>query len=305
MTNGIDLFAGGGGTTEGATAAGVKILWAANHKQSVVDTHMINHPNTLHSCQDLQQADWSLVPKHDILYASPCCQAHSLAAGAARNSLKADLSRSTAWAVVSCLEAHRSKGALIENVPEFLSWILFPAWKMAIEALNYSLSFNLVNLAPLGGPQNRKRLIIAITPSKNPIELELPDREIGTARSIVDLSMEPYKWDDVSNRVKATQLRVANGRKKYGEVFLDASYGSARCGRSLDKPLGTVTTINKHSLVIGDKIRPLSLSELSLAQTFSPNYVWPKGKTLSKAMIGNAVPPLMAKEVTLAFLRAA
>lgn len=104
--------------------------------------------------------------------------------------------------------------------------------------------------------------------------------------------------------MKATRERVQNGRTQFGEVFLDAAYGSARSGRSIDKPLGTVTTVNKHSLVIGDKIRPLSIKEQAAAQTFDESYIWPKSTVLTKMMIGNAVPPVMAQRVTSAVLAA-
>ncbi len=305
MIRGVDLFAGGGGTTTGATQAGVNILWAANHNPTAVDFFKLNHPEVNPICQDLHQADWSLVPEHDILYASPCCQGHSRAAGKVKKTLKADLSRSTAWAVVSCLEVHKTPMAIIENVEDFLLWVLYPAWEAAMNALGYSLSVNLVNLAHLGGPQSRERLNIIATRSANPIELSFPEFEMVPASSFLDLSMDSREWDKVENRVIKTRNRVANGRKQHGDIFLDASYGSAKGGRSIHKPLGTVTCVNKHSLVIGDNIGPITLKEGARAQTFPDDYIWPSSKTLTKNMIGNAVPPLMAREVTKAALRAA
>lgn len=302
---GIDLFAGAGGTTSGAKMAGVDIVWAANHNPVAVEFHARNHPDTIHTCQDLQQADWSEVPEHDIVFASPCCQGHSRAAGKKRKTKKADKSRSTAWAVVDCLEVHRTPIAIIENVADFLNWELYEAWAFAMAKLGYLLSINHVNASDLGVPQNRPRLFIVATRSKNPITLQLPNRNHVPARSFIDTNMAGHKWDLVANRVEATQLRVKNGRRQFGEIFLDAAYGTARSGRSIDKPLGTVTTNNKHSLVIGDKIRPLNLEELAAAQTFASGYQWPGSKVLTKMMIGNAVPPVMAKEITNAVLRAA
>lgn len=304
MPIGIDLFAGAGGTTSGAKKAGVNIVWAANHQPKVVEFHAINHPEVQHVCQDLHQADWSQVPDHDIVFASPCCQGHSKAAGKKSRSKKADLSRSTAWAVVSCVEVHRQPLAIIENVTDFLKWELYPAWEQALSALGYALSVNVVNARDLGVPQNRQRLFIVATKSKKPIDIVLPKHEHVPARSFIDLNPNGYKWDLVKNRVEATRRRVANGRKEFGSIFLDAAYGAEKSGRSLDKPLGTVTTVNKHSLVIGDKIRPLSIQEQAAAQTFDENYQWPESKTVTKMMIGNAVPPVMAKEFTQAVLSA-
>jgi DNA (cytosine-5)-methyltransferase 1 len=63
----VDLFAGAGGFSTGATMAGAQVVWAANHWPLAVKYHAANHPGTDHACQDLQQADWSQVPAHDLL----------------------------------------------------------------------------------------------------------------------------------------------------------------------------------------------------------------------------------------------
>jgi len=137
----IDLFAGAGGFTEGATMAGVKVVWAANHWKAAVDVHALNHPETVHSCQDLHQADFSLVPAHDLLLGSPSCVGHTRARG--KEASHHDAARSTAWAVVSCAEVHRPRVIVIENVPEMTSWELYPAWQMAMRALGYHMGEHL------------------------------------------------------------------------------------------------------------------------------------------------------------------
>src|SRR5699024_2118387 len=77
----IDLFAGAGGFSTGARMAGVDVVFAANHRPQAVEVHSSNHPATMHACQDLHQLDWSTVPPHDLLMASPACQGHSRARG--------------------------------------------------------------------------------------------------------------------------------------------------------------------------------------------------------------------------------
>lgn len=119
MTKAIDLFAGFGGWSTGARAAGVQVLWAANHWPEAVKWHSANHPDTQHVCQDLHQARWEQAPAHDILLASPCCQGHAKARGKKSGNPEHDASRSTAWAPASALEVHRPPAAVIENVPEF------------------------------------------------------------------------------------------------------------------------------------------------------------------------------------------
>jgi DNA (cytosine-5)-methyltransferase 1 len=302
----VDLFAGAGGTSLGAKDAGLDVIWASNHKQITVDYHRLNHPEADHKCQDLQQADWSQVPEHDILLASPCCQGHSRASGKRKKTMKADLSRSTAWAVVSCLEAHRTPLALIENVEDFLKWELFDAWSMAMGRLGYALSINRVNASDVGVPQNRPRIFIACTRSKSPVTLQIEKGLHVPASTIIDTTFDKnkYEWDLVTNRVPATQNRIKNGRRRYGEVFLDAAYGSEVGGRSIHKPIGAITTVNKHSLVMGKYIRPITIAEQAAAQTFPRHYMWPESKTMTKEMIGNAVPPLLAETVIASLLEA-
>ena len=88
-----DLFAGAGGFSTGARLAGVPVVWAANHWPAAVRVHARNHPDTVHACQDLQQANWATVPAHDLLLASPCCQGHSHARGKSAGNPKHDASR--------------------------------------------------------------------------------------------------------------------------------------------------------------------------------------------------------------------
>src|SRR4051812_35057087 len=116
----VDLFAGAGGFSTGARQAGLRVLWAANHERLAVSTHERNHPATQHACQDLQLADWTLLPDHDVLMASPCCQGHSKAKGTTKD--WSEKSRSTAWCVHTCAVANRPKAIVVENVPEFRDW---------------------------------------------------------------------------------------------------------------------------------------------------------------------------------------
>ena len=43
--------------------------------------------------------------------------------------------------MVSCLEAHREvRAGVVENVPEFLDWLLYPAWVDALNRLGWAVS---------------------------------------------------------------------------------------------------------------------------------------------------------------------
>lgn len=305
MVTAIDLFAGLGGWSTGARMAGVEVLWAANHWPVAVEWHSQNHPDAIHVCQDLHQADWSRVPSHDLLLASPCCQGHSKARGKANGNPQHDASRSTAWAVVSAVEFHRPQVAIVENVPEFMDWNLYPAWAMAMQALGYQLAPHVVDCADLGVPQNRVRMFLVCTRSKAPLFLDLPQGKHIPASSFIDL--EDGSWSPVNKpgRAQATLDRIAAGRRVHGERFLISFYGNTKGGRSLDRPIGTITTRDRWALVDGDRMRMLTANENLAAMSFPEGTLRPENHRLTVHMAGNAVPPVAGARIIEAVRAAA
>ena len=301
----IDLFAGLGGWSTGARMAGVSVLWAANHWQDAVTWHSHNHPDAIHVCQDLHQADWSKVPAHDLLLASPCCQGHSKARGKASGNPQHDASRSTAWAVVSAAEFHRPAVAIIENVPEFMDWSLFPAWCMAMEALGYSLAPHVVDCADLGVPQNRVRMFLVATRSKAPLFLDLPKLAHVPATSFIDFDAGSWSPIHRPGRAQATLDRIAAGRRDHGDRFVFSYYGNTKTGRSIGRPIGTITTRDRWAVVDGDRMRILTANENLAAMSFPADTRRPDNHRLTVHMAGNAVPPVAAARIIEAVRAAA
>ncbi|QZI72858.1 DNA cytosine methyltransferase [Pseudomonas protegens] len=307
MTTAIDLFAGLGGWSTGARDAGVQVLWAANHWPAAVEWHSANHPETQHVCQDLHQARWDQVPPHDILLASPCCQGHAKARGKKSGNPEHDASRSTAWAVVSALEFHKPAGGLVENVPEFVQWALYPAWLQAIRALGYQVAPHIVDCADLGVPQHRVRLFLVLTRSKAPLMLELHRHQHVPASSFLDFDAGRWSLIEKPGRAQATLNRVRNGRQRFGDRFIMPYYGkgSGTTGRDTNRPIGTITTLDRWALVEGDRMRMLSANEALAAMSFPADTRRPDNHRLTMHMAGNAVPPLAGQRVIEALLAAA
>jgi len=296
----IDLFAGAGGLSEGAKMAGVRVVWAANHWRAAVEVHALNHPNARHECQDLHQANWALVPRHDLLLAAPCCQGHSKARGRANGNPQHDASRSTAWAVVAAVEYHRPEFVVVENVPEFVHWSLYPAWRMAMEALGYSLAPHIIDAADHGVPQNRQRLFIVCARSRAPLMLMWPPHFHVAVETVIDF--DSGNWSPVyrPGRSPATIARIERGRKELkAERFVIPFYGSGSglTGRSIKRPLGTVTTRDRWAIVDGDRMRMLSATEYRAAMGFPDRYVLPTEHRLAVHMLGNAVCPPVARDI--------
>ncbi|MBV7418470.1 DNA cytosine methyltransferase [Comamonas sp. CMM03] len=300
----IDLFAGAGGFSTGATMAGAQVIWAANHWPLAVQYHAANHPDADHLCQDLHQADWSLVPSTDILLAAPCCQGHSKARGKAKGNPQHDASRSTAWAVVSAAEYLRPQAIVVENVPEFLEWDLFPAWELAMQKLGYTLAPHIVDAADNGVPQHRVRMFIVATRSRSPLVLDLPKRQHIPASAFLDFDSGSWSPINKPRRSCATLARVSAGRAAHGDRFLAPYYGSGSgtTGRSLHRPIGTVTTKARWALIDGDRMRMLTVPENCAAMGFPRDYRLPAPAHQAIHMLGNAVCPPVARDVIAALM---
>lgn len=292
---GIDLFAGAGGLSTGAEAAGVEVLWAANHWPAACDIYRRNHPKTIVSCQDLQQADFTQVPSHDILLASPACQGHSPARGKERP--HHDALRSTAWAVIDAMECHRPDYGVVENVVDFMKWDLYCIWVAALQKLGYAVSPHIINAADHGAPQERERVFIVLTKSAAPLKLQLPRRKARTAREVIDFGAGA--WRLVADKVPNTQARVTRGREQFGERFVMPYYksGSGLTGRSLDRPIGTITTKNRWGVVNGPYVRMLLKDETREFMGFPRDYILPEGVTEATFMLGNGVYPQVITDV--------
>ncbi|MEX3960121.1 DNA cytosine methyltransferase [Trinickia sp. EG282A] len=287
----VDLFAGGGGFSTGAKAAGVEIVWAGNHSPLAVQYHANNHPEAIHVCQDLHQADWTSLPSHDVMLASPCCQGHTPARGKDRP--YHDKQRNTAWAVVSCAEYHQEYLVVVENVVDFIKWQLYPAWLQAMNALGYAVAPHVIDAADHGVPQNRERLFLICTRSKNPLRLSLPKRPhigIGTV-----IEWGKHRWSPVEkpNRSQATLKRIAAGRARFGKRFVAPYYGSGSgtTGRSIDRPIGTITTLDRWAIIDGEHMRMLQPPEVIGAMGFPADYHLPPTRREAIHLLGNAVCP--------------
>ncbi len=303
--NAIDLFAGAGGFSTGAAMAGARVVWAANHWPTAVEWHAANHPDTHHACQDLQQADFRDAPAHDLLLASPACQGHSRARGTDKP--HHDAQRATAWAVITCAEVHRPAVVLVENVPEFSDWVLWPAWCAAMTALGYALAPQVIDAADHGVPQHRRRLFVVATRSKHPIELQMPERTQTTAAQIIDFSAGRWSMVSKPGRSPATLARIKAGRRVHGDRFVAPYYGSGsgETGRSLHRPLGTITTRDRWAVIDGDRMRMLTADECRAAMGFPAGYRLPAQHKEAVHLLGNAVCPPVARDLVEAIREAA
>ncbi|MFJ7422707.1 DNA cytosine methyltransferase [Streptomyces uncialis] len=181
-----DLFAGGGGSSQGLhRVPGLDLKIAANHWELAIDSHALNFPHVQHDCADISQIDFRRYPRTDILWGSPECTNHSIARG-----VRADLdrqpdlfgevlpaeaavrSRATMWDIPRYLEAMWMRGrpvlgGVVENVVDVVRWISFRTWVQSIRDFGYKahvVYLNSMHARPRFGtpiaPQSRDRAYI-------------------------------------------------------------------------------------------------------------------------------------------------
>jgi DNA (cytosine-5)-methyltransferase 1 len=171
--------------------------------------------------------------------------------------------------------------------------------------MGYRLTFNVLNAADFGVPQERVRLVISGHLKRQPPPIVPPRNVVRTAAEIIDLGAG--QWSPVRKRGRArnTLRRVAAGRAQFGERFVFSYYGNTKSGRSLDRPIGTITTKDRWAIVDGDRMRMLSVDECRRAMSFPDDYVLHGTREEQVKQLGNAVPPLMAEHVVRQTLEAA
>lgn len=176
-----DQFCGAGGSSIGATAAGVEVRLAMNHWKLAIETHNTNFPRVDHVCTDISATDPRRYPSTDILITSPECTNHTIAKGKPRRLYAKDLfgnilidpaeerSRATMWDVPRFAEYHDYEIIVVENVVDAAKWRLFSAWLQAMHTLEYSYKivyFNSMFAHPT--PQSRDRMYTIFWKKNNP-----------------------------------------------------------------------------------------------------------------------------------------
>lgn len=294
----IDLFAGWGGLTLGAQQAGIDVVWCANHWPLAVQTHEMNHPETVHVCQDLRQADWSQLPQFDLLLAAPACQGHS-PASQPRRRVYHDALRATAFAALDCADVTRPAAVVIENVPAFTQWELFDWYVEGFRKIGYTVDIRLLTASGFGVAQRRKRLFLLATRDGQAVRPLEPSAEEPAFGPLLEPDSPAHAWRAVSAATPSISKRILRSRARHGRRFL-TQHTSDHMGVPLYEPIRTITTAPSHwNLVDGDYYRSLTPRELARGMGFPDSYTWPVGATVEEITqgLGNAVCPPVGRVV--------
>lgn len=288
----IDYCAGAGGASGGIVKKGGVAVAAVESNEIAAATYADHHKKTMLMVGDITVLDPRDVPPHEVAVWCPPCQEFSPASG--KSAVKAE--GKLMGEVLRFMRATRPKYFMFENVPAVRRWDGFVDWRSQLDRMGYWLSGGVIDASPWV-PQERERYVLVGRLGVSAPDLPTPRKRVLTARDIIDF--QAGEWQPVSSRCARVRAQIASARKRFGPVFLLSSYGAeARyAGRSIDRPIGTITTVIHWSVIVGDQIRFLLPGEVALAQGFKKGHAF-RGCALDQhRQIGNAYPGPMAGAV--------
>lgn len=333
----IDFFCGAGGVTSGFKQAGIEVLGGVDIDIKCKATYELNNSAKFFnvdvaSCDKKQLGKYFRIRKNqrDLIFVgcSPC-QYFS------RINTEKSKSKVTRYLLSDFQEFvayYRPGYVFIENVPGIETQAGSPLkkFKTFLKKNGYVFDGRVVNAKYFGVPQNRKRYVLVASRVKKTIKL--PDElkgELKTVRdSIGDKKLfKPIKAGNTDKteflhssailsplnikRIKSTPHNGGDRRSWPDKLKPNCSKNhnghTDVYGRMFwDKPSPALTT-KYRSLSNGryghpEQNRAISLREGAVLQSFPLNYQFIVTSQMDIAkMIGNAVPPKLAKELSKSF----
>jgi DNA (cytosine-5)-methyltransferase 1 len=324
------LFTGGGGADLGAKAAGLMPIWGIELDSAVAEVARANGIHTL--VGDVAAIDPMRLDRPDVLWASPPCQAHSVArAKSAAPRSDGDIGES----VLQYAKVLLPRVVVIENVPPYQYAPVFKRLVTGLFELGYFVHWSIENAADYGVPQTRQRLILRAVRGGLVPTLPQPVVWRNWHDAITDLipTLPESRFADWQLKQLPAELNTmiadsANGcraltiREQDTPIFtVTASHGwkcpiraflvdvqnhhfKGRIHRYQHEPTMTITANHNRASMRAWAGRTVKMTTRALArfQSFPDSYQLPDGITLACKVIGNAVPPLMARGILESFV---
>lgn len=227
----IDLFAGFGGVTEGASkVSGVEVIACVNHDPLAIKSHAANHPNCIHYIEDIKTLDLTeliaiveKIRRDDpdaiiVLWASLECTNHSIAKGGM--SRDGD-SRTLAEHLIESEDLNgnireryipllKPDTVFIENVKEFKIW-----GPLEIKVMPHYKEKNIFHpFCPLDIKKDKKTKITSFNPTWVPVK-ESKGADFETWKEKVKAF--GYEYED--RILNAADYGAFTSRKRYFAQF--------------------------------------------------------------------------------------
>ena len=336
----VDLFCGAGGLTHGLLKAGIRVEAGIDIDEDAEHAFVSNNPSTKYYAWDVGRKNYSSIEKlfandkYRLLAGCAPCQPFS--------KLTQAIDRHQCWNLLNNFARFvaRIQPELVtmENVPELAERgrEVFDDFVRTLEKHDYFVDWKIVKCEEYGVPQFRRRLVLLASKLG---ELKVPEgryrwnsqwktvrKTIGNLPALKSGEEHPKdrlhvaaKLSDLNlKRIKATSRDGGNRHEWPKKLVLECHkketggrYHSIYGRMWWDKPSPTMTTlctgIGNGRFGHPQQHRAITLREAALLQSFPKSYqFWPREKKLNRSavsrMIGNAVPPRLAKALGQAIM---
>jgi DNA (cytosine-5)-methyltransferase 1 len=336
----VDLFSGAGGMSVGLQRAGIHVLAALDLWEPAVRTYAENfdHPIIQADAARIDPLEFAeqigVSPGEvDLVVGGPPCQGFSVQRIGADNDVRNDL----VLRYAEFVKALRPRMFLMENVLGLLGKRgrhVALRFEHILRLAGYEVHVARVNTAEYGVPQTRKRVVYygwqsgKVPPFKFP-RGRIPSEAFATvAQAIADLPTPPEAGSasvadelhiqsrlSAKNRERLTLIPPGGGFEDLPvELRVDChKNGADKIGHrgvygrlDPDRPAGTITarfdSFTRGRFAHPFEHRNITLREGARLQTFDDSFRFVGNREEVAALIGNAVPPLLAEELGRAVL---
>lgn len=315
----VGLFVGAGGLDLGFRQAGFKLLAASDFEPEAKATHQLNWPGVPFILEDVRKltvdhiAEATQGRRPDVVIGGPPCQGFSTLG----SRLSADPRNDLVDAFIRIIDGLRPQAVVIENVRaiateykgRYRDYII-----ARLKEIGYHVHFSVLNAADYGVPQLRRRAFFVAFADPR-IAYEFPEPTHGPDRTpyetvgnaIMDLAR---RGDSVPNHIvlKHTDKVIARYKLiKEGGMLPPASelpeeirrenFGSTYKRLDRKAPSLTIVPGNNALPVHPTRHRSLTPREAARIQSFPDDYIFTGDRRRQCILVGNAVPPLLAKVI--------
>jgi DNA (cytosine-5)-methyltransferase 1 len=315
----VGLFVGAGGLDLGFRQAGFKLLAASDFEPEAEATHQLNWPGVPFILEDVRKLTVDRISeatqgrRPDVVIGGPPCQGFSTLG----SRLSADPRNDLVDAFIRIIDGLRPQAVVIENVRaiateyngRYRDYII-----ARLKDIGYHVNFSVLNAADYGVPQLRRRaFFVAFADPRAQYEFPAPTHGPGrlpyetVGKAIMDLAR---RGETVPNHIqlKHTDKVVARYKLiKEGGMLPPASelpedirrenFGSTYKRLHRKAPALTIVPGNNALPIHPTQHRSLTPREAARIQTFPDDYIFTGDRRRQCILVGNAVPPLLAKVI--------
>lgn len=332
----IDLFCGCGGLSLGFEQAGYNVLVGVDVWKDALITYKANHTNSKTLQADLMNLSPEDVVNTigtssvDVIIGGPPCQGFSIAGKRIIDDERNKLYKS----FVRMVEYFKPKAFVMENVPNILTMgegIIKESILKDFKELGYNVTTKVLLASNYGVPQNRRRAVFVgllngseyqypepttITPvtAKEAIS-DLPEDTLEEGAPYVVAPQSEFQKQiregstgvynhEITVHTEQTQRIIAmvpdggNYKNLPEELQNTRKVHIAWTRLNSQRPSITIDTGHFHHFHYKYNRVP-TVRESARFQSFPDTFVFIGNKTSKLKQVGNAVPPMMAKEIAL------